>query len=719
MPMQTEFTGGELTPALYAKPTAPIFGKGLKTCRNFIVLPSGGVANRSGTVYVAPTKYPHQVSRLEAFEFATDDTVVLEFGDNYVRFIVHDPVTHKSGYVETIPGSGIPYEVVSPYPSEVTLALRLQQIGDVVTIVHPDFAPSELVRNSRANNDWSLDEIVWQGNILPAPDIYDIDNNVGNTGTWHYAVTAVTAEGTESLPDKYATAGVTLWEAGDRIVVKWHSVEATERYNIYLSRSGVYGRIGQFVVDSGADLPGVDHEFVDINITPDYVTGGPPVARRLFPENNDKHPQALAVHNLRMVYGGTRDEPNQVWGTRPGNFYDLSTNDPITADSAFEWFLASDKLDQVQHLFSWRRQILLFTSGGVWVAKGDNGELSATNFQLEPNLGIESSNLNPIIIDDNILFVGRNRDVVYDMNYSFDANGYHAVDRSIHASHLLSDQNIIQWAYQRRPFSIVWAVTDKGALLGLTYLPSAGGEGSGVWAWHRHDTSGFFESVTVVKEDNEDAVYFVVRRLIDGALIRYVERMQHRKILGNVLSDGIFMDSAATTPLLPGPLPSAQSDTPMIVSGLDHLEGREVTVIADADIPPGIFIVENGEITLPWQAQNVFVGLRYVSELAPLNYRGDATSQGYRSAQGSSKRPVRVSLYVYQSRGFKVGSVRGEKMYNTPMLNVLPDEYGLYTGDVRMSIGANWEPWAGTLIRHEDPTPISILSISPIYEMGS
>src|SRR5690606_34482023 len=98
---------------------------------------------------------------------------------------------------------------------------------------------------------------------------------------------------------------------------------------------------------------------------------------------------------------------------------------------------------------------------------------------------------------------------------------------------------IVDWAYQEEPNSVVWMVRSDGTLLGLTYLRE-----HDVVAWHRHDTDGLVESVAVIPEGNEDALYMIVKRTIDGATVRYLERMNSRYF--EEIEDLVHLDCAIT-----------------------------------------------------------------------------------------------------------------------------------------------------------------------------
>lgn len=62
-------------------------------------------------------------------------------------------------------------------------------------------------------------------------------------------------------------------------------------------------------------------------------------------------------------------------------------------------------------------------------------------------------------------------------------------------------------------------------LLGLTYLRE-----QQVYAWHPHPmTNGYVESICSISEGQEDAVYALIRRTVNGSTVRYVERLNTRQ----------------------------------------------------------------------------------------------------------------------------------------------------------------------------------------------
>ena len=183
-PIQPTFGSGELSPAAFARVDIDRYRSGLRTCRNFIVQPQGGVANRPGTRYVAEVKDSSKTTIVQEFIFNEDQSYILEFGDEYVRFytngarvsvtsseiaewnvatayVVGDYATLAGGtvyycidnntgfspdtYPETWTASSV-YEEPTPYAEEDLTDLKFESSADVTYITHPDYQPRTLTR---------------------------------------------------------------------------------------------------------------------------------------------------------------------------------------------------------------------------------------------------------------------------------------------------------------------------------------------------------------------------------------------------------------------------------------------------------------------------------------------------------------------------------------------------------------------------------------------
>lgn len=140
--IQPSFSAGELAPATYARVDLSRYFTGLRTCRNFMVMPEGGVRNRAGSKFLAETKTSARKSRLIPFQFSTEQTYVIEVGHLYMRFYTNGG---------QLLNSGATYEIATPYVEDDLFALNYTQSADVLTIAHPNYAPMELKRLGPTN----------------------------------------------------------------------------------------------------------------------------------------------------------------------------------------------------------------------------------------------------------------------------------------------------------------------------------------------------------------------------------------------------------------------------------------------------------------------------------------------------------------------------------------------------------------------------------------
>lgn len=136
--LQPSFTGGELSPSLYARVDISRYATSLRTCRNYIVRPYGGVSNRSGTRFICETKDNNQPVRVIPFQFNTEQTYILIITNQTIRFI--------SNGAQLLDGGGNPYEMGAPWVGSDIFDINYTQSNDVMTLVHPDYPPYNLSR---------------------------------------------------------------------------------------------------------------------------------------------------------------------------------------------------------------------------------------------------------------------------------------------------------------------------------------------------------------------------------------------------------------------------------------------------------------------------------------------------------------------------------------------------------------------------------------------
>lgn len=137
--MQSSFIGGEWAPEYHARTDQELYRHALALCRNFIVLPAGGVTYRSGTVRTAAAKSSAASLgkvRLERFSPAANVNFTLEFGALYVRF-------YRKRL--QVPFMGGVYEIATPYAVGDLAGLSLTRDGGTLWLWHPNYATRQLI----------------------------------------------------------------------------------------------------------------------------------------------------------------------------------------------------------------------------------------------------------------------------------------------------------------------------------------------------------------------------------------------------------------------------------------------------------------------------------------------------------------------------------------------------------------------------------------------
>lgn len=89
--LQPSFARGEIGPELYAREDVAAYRVALKTAINMVVHAQGGISNRPGLPFVCPcANHSGTPPRLIEFKYNTNDTYILEFGDQIMRVVRND-----------------------------------------------------------------------------------------------------------------------------------------------------------------------------------------------------------------------------------------------------------------------------------------------------------------------------------------------------------------------------------------------------------------------------------------------------------------------------------------------------------------------------------------------------------------------------------------------------------------------------------------------------
>jgi hypothetical protein len=436
--------------------------------------------------------------------------------------------------------------------------------------------------------------------------------------------------------------------------------------------------------------------FVDENIAAD-LGKTPPNVSNPFSGTGD-YPGAVSYFEQRRAFAGTTNKPQNIWMTKSGTESNLSFSLPTRDDDSINFRIAAREANTIRHIVPLSDMILL-TSSAEWRITSQNTDaLTPTSINVKPQSYIGANNAQPAIINNTLLYAAARGGHVRELGYSDKFAGYVTGDLSLRAPHLFDGLDIVDIAYAKAPQPVVWFVSSNGKLLGLTYVPD-----QQVSAWHQHDTDGDFESICVVAEGTEDALYCVVKRTVDGNTVRYVERMADR-LFGDQ-ENAYFVDCGLT-------YDGAPSDT---LSGLDHLEGKTVSILVDGAVHPRR-VVTSGEVSLDVEGSVVHIGLPITSDLGTL-----PLAMGIDNAfgQGRYKNINKVYLRVYRSSGIFVGPTVDE-LVEAKQRTI--EDYGvppaLKSEEIEVVTRNAWDDSGQIFVRQVDPLPLTVVSMTMEVAIG-
>lgn len=385
-------------------------------------------------------------------------------------------------------------------------------------------------------------------------------------------------------------------------------------------------------------------------------------------------PKSATFFQGRLWFGGSLSRPQTLWGSKTNDFFNFDVGTSLD-DEGIDVTLDTDQVNAITAVYS-GRHLQIFTTGGEFSMQDSPITPSKSAVRRETLFG--SGAVPPKNIDGAVIFVDRTGKSVREFLFSYNEDSYTAGTVSLLASHLLNapvDMDVLKGT-ANDDANYVYFVNGDGTVGVYNTLRSQ--EVSG---WTKWTTSGKIESVAVVVDD----VYFVVKRTINGSVVRFLEQ----------LDSSTYTDANKTVVLgSPG----------TAVTGLAHLNGQESRVRADGEVranaTPG-----SGSITLAETATNVEVGLDYTTTVTTMPINMDFQDGPTLTRK---KRIVKVVPNVYQSLGI---SINGDRFIDRNFGLSLDSAPTAYTGLKEMYL-LGWTELAQVTITQTDPTPMTVLGLA-------
>lgn len=726
------FTAGELSPRVLGRTDIERYGQGLKRCRNAHAVIQGGVKRRSGSRYLAAAgSATPRMSVLVPFVAGRDESWMLEFSGSSVKVFNADGTA--AGVTLTTPYSDVHIGQLDWAQSDRTMYLfhplypvaRLQRLAGgswvfgYVQFTQQPFAELPMLGSGTLVLSAAT---VGAGRTFTTAVANFMASDVGRAViagpgigviTAYVSATQVTVEITRAFTS--TTIASTLWEiegspqttcnpaAASPVgtIITVHTADDAWRSTDAGSLIRINGGLLRITTVTSAT-----HVQAIILRELSGASAAPALSWSLEREvwnGYAGYPRTGTVYQQRLICAGTSRFPRTVWGSRIGEFLDfeLWTND----NDAFAFTIDADDSAPIAWVNA-STALMVLTEGGEFSMRGGvEKPITPTNVRVSPESNHGSSGVRPVSVNRETMFVQRAGKKVRALGYRYDSDGYSAPDVTALAEHLTA-VGVVGMAYQQEPELLLWAIRSDGKLLSCTFDRD---QQPSVVAWAMHDLGGQVESIAAAPNGDTDQLWMIVRRVIDGETVRYVEMLQddwiplHPSMQGDEpLSWGYTVDCGIV-------IDSTEGTNAILAA---HLAGEVVDVVADGAKQPPVTLDAFGAGTLVRNAKRILVGLPFATELTLLQPEF-GTESG--SSHGQPSRTSELTIKFLNTIGGKVRNVSGElttlpvRRLSASFLNNPPQPL---TGNLSVTV-TGWTREGGDIsLLQDDPMPMHVLSVT-------
>lgn len=626
--VQNSFLSGELSPLVKGNITLAQYYQGLETATNVMVVPQGGVKRRGGLKHVATNAAGN--AKLLNFNTSSD-----------LRYLLCATATNIAVYVAGATNTFV-QNITTPYLTGEVGALRHVTTENVCLIFHENHPTKRIIFDG--SSSFAIDNAPFTN--IPQFDFDDGDSPSPTSEVQDLTFSSFT-DGMNYQVDIEGVLSKSITYAGDGNTDKRNATAFNLQKN--LQAMPVFGETGVTVARTGSNVYRVtvaDESAKSFQLFSGFNTTGAAAATVIFTKITDGvarkedvwsstrgYPRLGAFFEGRLWLGGTRDKKQSLFASKAGLLLDFEIDEGADDEAIFNT-LTSRTLTEITDIYG-GRNLQVFTSGGEYAILNETITPATVNPRTQTSNG--SLYLAVQEADGAVIYYDKNGKTLREYSYTFNEDSYASNDITVLSSHLIKTPIDAAFLTGTASDDSNWLFTlnDDGTASVLNKLRA-----QDINAFTSMELTTQFSVTTELQaaEVVDDEVYFVVKRSdTDDAEISTIEKMDF-----SYLTDGSVQGTATGTKL----------------TGLDHLIGFEVSVIADGDILPKRTVDSSGDITFTTQElanhTNFEAGLNFVPTVKPMPAN---TNVGSGENFMRIKKILRINMRVFETKGIYVDGI--------------------------------------------------------------
>jgi len=560
---QNSFQFGEISDSLVMRTDTGVYTGSAQKVENMIVTAEGSAKKRQGLKHIYDYSISYDAnntdqSRLFPFIFDSNEQYIISIEHAKVRcfrVVDADTITLVATLTADASSAALPFD--KQYLHQITTA----QMGDVMFICHPLFAPRLLARTSltafnistytfdtRSDNKKTYQPYSrYQGSgTTLTPASTSGSNIVVTTSSAYFDITGSQSGG------NYADSlhvGVKIRYSGNEAQIV--SVQSTTQAKVNISdnfnrrmivNNPLRTKLGFPVIEvtminhglsitggnftlSGCDTVG-GIAASNLNITTSITTiidentftfnananatssadggGFPTFVGAVSNSDWDEqawsakrgYPAAVAFHENRLVFAGTIAEPDSIFMSKIGQYFNHDTGDALD-NEAIHLTAATGDVHEIRHLVSSRDLQVFAGTGELYVPTFLNQSITPTNAQIREQTPYGSSFAQPALIDGATIFAQASGRIIREYLFTDNEDAYASTAISTISSHLINSPkyiSVVHSGFDQPDSYAVMSMTDGDAAVFTSNRAEKRA------SWTEFTTNGRFDSVIAIDD---------------------------------------------------------------------------------------------------------------------------------------------------------------------------------------------------------------------------